>query len=95
MEIVRAKEENSDETNALSLDPLLPPRKRSNKLSSKLKKEFNTDKLTLKAFSPCVFSSPKVLVSTFSQRNPFTPLDSNSEGSEFENEAAECCSEIM
>lgn len=57
-------------------------------------KQFNTDKFTIKASSPSVFSSPKVLVGTFNQRNPFA-MNSNSEGSEFESEAAECCSEMI
>ena len=71
-------------------------RKRSNKLSAKLMKKFNTCKDLIKsdlATSPSVPSRLQVLGGTFNHRNILA--DSDSDISEFESEEEECCSETI
>ena len=60
-------------------------------MSSKIKNKLNAGRSGIKASSPIVLSSPKKSLGTFRHRNPFTGSDS--EESEFDAEAAECCSE--
>jgi len=87
--------ENTDEVIMTShVTTLLHARKRSNKLSSKLSKKFNKGPLTVKVASPSPPSNSTNTLGAFSHRNLFTE-DSNCEGSDFDEDAGECHSELI